>query len=116
MLKQILILLLLIASVCSCGPRNPNISQQMLGEWFAQPATEKVTSIKFHTNKTFDIKFEDNNKIGGLWSTIDSAAAILNLQIQEYTALQGTWMVSIEDKRLSLISQNKNVKYDFLKK
>lgn len=101
--------MVMLLTCLSCGPRQTYVGQQILGRWIPEGNLEPTFHlIKFNTNKTFDLTLENNTKVKGNWSTLDSAAALLELQVDEFAGLNGTWKVEVEEKKEMNLSSTVN--------
>ena len=123
----LVILPVVTLSLSACGPRNPSLSQLILGKWNIEsmnidntedPTREDSTPfvnsegwIKFHTDKTFDSSGEPLGIIDGEW-TIDEESEVLSITVNQNLSDKSTWDISVEKKKMEWSNATLNVSLD----
>lgn len=92
-----------------CGPRNPSLSQLILGKWSIDklaiededdsPFINTQGWIKFHTDNTFDSEGEPQGVIDGEWQ-IDEENGILSITVSQNLTQKSIWDINIEKKKM----------------
>lgn len=92
-----------------CGPRNPSLSQLILGKWSIDklaiededdsPFINTQGWIKFHTDNTFDSEGEPQGVIDGEWQ-IDEENGVLSITVSQNLTEKTMWDVNIEKKKM----------------
>jgi len=123
------ILLLLLIAFFGCGPRNPSLSQLILGKWDIESIniepvevpTENIPPfvnsegwIKFHTDNTFDSEGEPLGNIDGEWK-IDEDTETLSISVNQNLSDKSTWDISVEKKKMEWSNSTLNVSLDLSK-
>lgn len=107
-----------------CGPRNPSLSQLILGKWSinqivtpdeaSKPFVNSEGWIKFHTDNTFDSEGEPHGNIDGEWE-IDEESEVLSIKVNQNLSDQSTWDLSIEKKKMEWSNQTIEVNLELTK-
>lgn len=92
-----------------CGPRNPSLSQLILGKWSIDtlaiqdgndsPFMNTEGWIKFHTDNTFDSEGEPQGIIDGEWQ-IDEENGVLSISVSQNLTQKSIWDINIEKKKM----------------
>jgi len=108
----------------SCGPRNPSLSQRILGKWNidtitlldheSPPFINSEGWIKFHTDNTFDSEGEPHGIIDGEWD-IDEETEVLSITVSQNLSDKSTWDLSVENKKMEWSNETINVSLDMTK-
>jgi len=111
-------------SLTACGPRNPSLSQLILGQWQINsleisdddntPFVNTEGWIKFHTDNTFDSEGEPHGIIDGEWQ-IDEESEVLSITVNQNLSDKSTWDISVEKKKMEWSNPNLNVSLDLSK-
>lgn len=123
------ILFLLVLAFAGCGPRNPSLSQLILGKWDIEsiniepievptentpPFVNSEGWIKFHTDNTFDSQGEPLGNIDGEWE-IDEDSETLSISVNQNLSDKSTWDISVEKKKMEWSNPTLNVSLDLSK-
>lgn len=111
-------------SLQACGPRNPSLSQLILGKWDIDaiehnndtkaPFVNSQGWIKFHTDKTFDSHGEPHGIIDGSWE-IDEETEVLSITVNQNLSDKSTWDISVEKKKMEWSNPTLDVSLDLTK-
>lgn len=124
-INQVIVFFLLFTfALSACGPRNPSLSQMILGKWnidAIEVIDENITPfvnsegwIKFHTDHTFDSEGEPHGIIDGEWQ-IDEETEVLSITVNQNLYDKSTWDLSVEKKKMEWSNQTLNVSLDMTK-
>lgn len=108
----------------ACGPRNPSLSQLILGKWdidaFAiaedndTPFVNSEGWIKFHTDNTFDSEGEPHGIIDGEWE-INEETEVLSITVNQNLSDKSTWDISVDKKKMEWSNPTLDVSLDLTK-
>lgn len=124
-LKYFTIIALLLGFLfSSCGPRNPSLSQLILGKWNIDtieiaedndtPFVNSEGWIKFHTDNTFDSEGEPHGIIDGEWE-INEETEVLSITVNQNLSDKSTWEISVEKKKMEWSNPTLDVSLDLTK-
>ncbi len=123
-IKTFILLLVIGLSLQSCGPRNPALSQLILGKWdiditeapddIKTPFVNYEGWIKFHTDHTFDSEGEPHGIIDGEWA-IDEESEVLSITVNQNLSDKSTWDISVEKKKMEWSNPTLDVSMDLTK-
>lgn len=119
-----IIALFLGVLLSSCGPRNPSLSQLILGKWNIDtieitedkdtPFVNSEGWIKFHTDNTFDSEGEPHGIIDGEWE-INEETEVLSITVNQNLSDKSTWEISVEKKKMEWSNPTLDVSLDLTK-